>query len=276
MRSTAVNKLVWLAVSTTVLLAASFCSLAQQQAVQCTDPPGGAITCEKGQLATCAVVKGKVEGRCQTPPADLADKSQFEAWVFTEITKRPVKAADTNKPEVQEILKSGRWETSGKVITFRISGGIGISGSGNTLGSISQQGKNNIAQVGSNNQATINPDVNPNQPTRVYFCNGQWRTAGPSATAAFEIDMGGDTKDYEEMAALNNARKWSELLRVCNAQIKAKPEWLTPYLMCGLASLSLGNKEKAQDMLNYFDKNTGPSYDSCKYIADYLRGKIKE
>jgi hypothetical protein len=33
--------------------------------------------------------------------------------------------------------------------------------------------------------------VNPNLPPKTYFCDGQWRTAGPSATAAFDVSIGG-------------------------------------------------------------------------------------
>ena len=33
--------------------------------------------------------------------------------------------------------------------------------------------------------------VNPNLAAKTYFCDGHWRTAGPSATAAFDVSMGG-------------------------------------------------------------------------------------
>ena len=148
-----------------------------------------------------------------------------------------------------------------------MSGGIKIHGS------VTQKGQ--INQIGPNSQATINPDVNPNQPVKVYFCNGNWRTEGPGQNAALEVNLGGDTKDFEAMGNLNNTGKYLELLTYAQGQIKDKPEWLTPYLMSGLAYLALGDKAKAQEMLNYYDKKAGPGYDDCKYIADHLREAVK-
>jgi hypothetical protein len=72
--------------------------------------------------------------------------------------------------------------------------------------------------------------VNPNQPTRTYFCNGQWKTTGPSATAAFEISMGGDDTAFRKMVSLNNIKQYPDLLKECLNQISSAPEWLTSRL----------------------------------------------
>jgi len=115
--------------------------------------------------------------------------------------------------------------------------------------------------------------VNPNIPAKTYFCNGQWRTAGPGANAGFEINMGGDDSAFQEMVRLNNSRQYSELLKVCLAQIQTTPGWLTPRLFCGLAYLGTGDKVKAKAMLVEFDSKTGPAYDvdACQQMSVHLR-----
>jgi hypothetical protein len=119
--------------------------------------------------------------------------------------------------------------------------------------------------------------INPNLPVKTYFCNGQWRTAGPSATAAMAITMGGDNTVFQEMVRLNNSRQYAELLKLCLAQIHSTPEWLSPRLFCGLAYLGTGDREKAKAMLMEFDSMTGPAYDAdgCKEVSDFLHGQLR-
>jgi len=114
--------------------------------------------------------------------------------------------------------------------------------------------------------------VNPNIPAKTYFCNGQWRVAGPGAHAGFEINMGGDDSAFQTMLRLNNSRQYADLLKACIAQVSSAPEWLTPRLFCGLAYLGTGDKARAKDMLTDFDSRTGPSYnvDACPQMSDYL------
>lgn len=247
-----------------------------QQTVQCTDPPGGTIRCGPNQLAICIINKGKVEGRCETPPPGLKTKADVRAWVLGQITDKEISPAQANDSDFRKILESGAWHTNGKDITFSFSESLHTNDF--VTGEIKQQGQNNINQLGTNNQATINPEVNPNKPTRAYFCSGLSRTTGPSPTAAFAVSIDGDTKDFTNMAEMANAQRWPELLKACNEQIKLKPEWLTPYLLCGIASFKLGNRQKAQELSNYYDEHTGPSYDdpNCMHAANYLRDQLKE
>jgi hypothetical protein len=119
--------------------------------------------------------------------------------------------------------------------------------------------------------------VNPNLPTTTYFCNGQWRTVGPSARAAQEITMGGDDAIFQDMIRLNNSGQPADLLKECLAQISSAPEWLTPRLLCGMAYLRLGNRVKAKEMLTEFDSKTGPAYDvdACHQMSVYLHGQLQ-
>lgn len=119
--------------------------------------------------------------------------------------------------------------------------------------------------------------INPNLPTKVYFCDGEWRTQGPSATAALDISTGGDAKAFQMMVELYNSRKFPELLQDCLAQIQSTPEWLTPRLLCGLAYLGLGDRDRAATMLKEFDTRTGPAYDTdgCKQMSDFLHQQLR-
>src|ERR1700722_4203795 len=119
--------------------------------------------------------------------------------------------------------------------------------------------------------------VNPNIPAKTYFCNGQWRTAGPGANAGFEIIMGGDDSAFQQMVRLNNSKQYPELLKNCLAGIHSNPEWLTPRLFCGLGYLGIGDKLKAKDMLAEFDSKTGPAYDvdGCHQMSEYLHRALQ-
>jgi len=119
--------------------------------------------------------------------------------------------------------------------------------------------------------------VNPNIPAKTYFCNGQWRTAGPGANAGFEVSMGGDDSMFQEMVRLNNSAQYAELLKVCLAQIHSTPGWLTPRLFCALAYLGTKDKAKAKAMVEEFDSKTGPAYDvdACHQMSEYLHKNIK-
>jgi hypothetical protein len=118
--------------------------------------------------------------------------------------------------------------------------------------------------------------VNPNVPVKTYFCNGKWKTIGPSATSALEIDGGGDDTAFQSMLRLNNSAQYRELLKLCLGQIESSPEWLTPRLFCGLAYSALGDKTKAKSMMDEFDMRTGPAYDidACKQMSDFLHSKF--
>src|ERR1700682_3389439 len=72
--------------------------------------------------------------------------------------------------------------------------------------------------------------INPNMPVKTYFCNGQWRTAGPGPNAGFEVSTGGDDSAFQEMIRLNNSGQYPSLLKMCLAQINSAPGWLTPRL----------------------------------------------
>ncbi len=130
--------------------------------------------------------------------------------------------------------------------------------------------------TGPNSPITLNPDVNQNRPTRSYFCNGASRTIGPDAGAAFMVRVESDDTVFKKMIELNNSRQYDKLLAICAAEIESKPDWLTPYLFCGLGYLAASDTTKATEMLKHFDAKTGPLYGqgACKEISEFLRSSL--
>jgi hypothetical protein len=114
-------------------------------------------------------------------------------------------------------------------------------------------------------------NINPNQPARTYFCNGEWKDVGPSADAAFQISLGGDDSAFKQMIELNNSRQ-TAVIDLCLQQIQSTPEWLTPRLFCAVGYFEIGDKTKATAMLKEFDARTGPAYSdgACKQMSDFL------
>jgi hypothetical protein len=105
--------------------------------------------------------------------------------------------------------------------------------------------------------------VNPNIPTKVYFCGGGWRTQGPSANVGLMMSVKIDNDpSFQQMIDLANARptKDKELLKLCTSQIEANPEWLTPRLFCAIAYARMADKAKVKAMLDIYDARKGPAY----------------
>ena len=145
------------------------------------------------------------------------------------------------------------------------------------------------AAVGVNTgTVTVNPPVNPNKTVISYNCGGHGSSVGPSETALVSVRELDVSKEFEAMRAINNkaaaelnranqAEQYSKLLDKCNQQIQATPEWLSPYLFCGLGYAMTGAKDKARDMLSRYEGKAGPAYndDSCKQMVDYLRKSVQ-
>ena len=102
--------------------------------------------------------------------------------------------------------------------------------------------------------------VNPNLPTKTYFCDGTWKSTGPGTDSVVTFAMGDDEPSFKEMGELLNSDKPAALLKVCRAQIDSKPEWLTPRLFCAAAYFQTGDRVKAREMLAEFDAKSGPAY----------------
>ena len=89
------------------------------ETAQCADPPGGAVTCESGQIASCTVKGGRVDGRCKTPPADKSG-NELKAFVLSSLSGKAVSSEDVKKDEYKNALSKGHLETDGAVVNFKI------------------------------------------------------------------------------------------------------------------------------------------------------------
>jgi hypothetical protein len=122
--------------------------------------------------------------------------------------------------------------------------------------------------------------VNPNLPTKAYFCNGSWRSIGIGANSGMQMNANfAPDPSLAEMANLTNTNnQYEKLLKVCSFQIESNPDWLTPRLFCAIAYRSLGNTAKAKEMLEAYDARKGPAYDgddNCKKISDFLHANLR-
>ena len=152
----------------------------------------------------------------------------------------------------------------------------------NSNNSLNVSAPNGIAIGGNNNGiATVNnnPAVNPNAMTVMYDCGGNRRSSGPTPNTGLSVtlDVGHDESALKEMVRLNDAQQYSELLDTCRGNIAGEPEWLTPYLFCGLGYFASGDKLKAREMLAHYEQYKGPAYnvEMCNNIEDFLRNNLQ-
>jgi tetratricopeptide (TPR) repeat protein len=97
--------------------------------------------------------------------------------------------------------------------------------------------------------------------TTVYSFDGGFveiishENGGTQRTSSFL----GAPSEFYQMIQLQQEKKWQELIELCDKLIKAKPEWLTPYLAEGTAYFNLGQTEKAVPLLKYVRDESGGS-----------------
>ena len=81
-----------------------------ENSCDCSDPPGGRITCEDYQVAICRVKKGKVFGECKTPPKSATNATELRAWILSELLQTSIRPEDIERRrEYQRILSEGRY-----------------------------------------------------------------------------------------------------------------------------------------------------------------------
>jgi hypothetical protein len=144
--------------------------------------------------------------------------------------------------------------------------------------SISQQshGNNspNVATFGNNSPATVtvNPEKSPYAPLQTYDFGGARRTSEPGRQS---VIAGEETVAFQKLAQLYNTKDWEGLHEASEEQIKKTPEWLTPYLFSGVASMNLGDKERAKHRLTYVKtKASGNSqYADAERLLELLNNK---
>jgi tetratricopeptide (TPR) repeat protein len=115
-----VNHLHSTSILLTILLGVPVMTVGQSTQCECATPPGGSVTCEKGQVPICIVKNGKVTSICKSPPEDKKTIAQQNAWVLSIILGKDVTEDDLKlKPEYQSFLRHGSVITAEANITFQ-------------------------------------------------------------------------------------------------------------------------------------------------------------
>jgi hypothetical protein len=117
--------------------------------------------------------------------------------------------------------------------------------------------------------------INPNAPKVTYSLNGSTRTISPQGVS-LNLSPNPASKEIE---ALNAARDWPALARICERTMSETPEWYTPFVFAGIAYANLGQKDKAIDLLQRADQGMAGNTDygmlpaEVKRLLDLLRQK---
>jgi hypothetical protein len=127
-----------------------------QTSCQCEDPPGGTITCESRQAASCMVVNNKVHGRCQT-----IRSSNGRNVLDSVLSSQFGETIRLNLDEFREAIRSGMYMLEERVVTFNIPG-VAIPTQGAARGAAAQ---------------TPSPIVRP-IPPRTFECAVYFNLAG--------------------------------------------------------------------------------------------------
>lgn len=113
-------------------------------------------------------------------------------------------------------------------------------------------------------------NVNPNAPKVTYTFNGSRRVTSPGRSSADS----GAMDIFQEMLRLEQANNWQGLIRLSEAQIKDRPEWLTAYVMTGEGYLNLGQRDHALSVLAYAEKTIAGNPDYAP-IEPALRAMLE-
>jgi len=142
-------------------------------------------------------------------------------------------------------------------------------------GSITQNNVNgnNVVNSGSGT-VNVNSDPNPYANVVYYDFNGGIRETANSGT----VSAGEEFVSFQDVLyPLHEAKKWKALAEACEKDIKAYPQWLTPYQWAGEAYKELGEKNKAVNRLGHVVKIAGPNstYADSAQMLQELEGKDK-
>jgi hypothetical protein len=164
--------------------------------------------------------------------------------------QQDVKRGDTKPGKRESNNKNGERKKKGEVHNTAVQQSQGDS-SPNIIVQQHTEGPNSPI---ANSPVTINPPVNPNAPVVTYDFDGVRHT---QIGNRFIAEVGEETTRFQDMAALEKQRRWDDLRKQAESQIKTVPSWLTPYLFAAEAYANLGNRTKAVELCEYVKKQSG-------------------
>jgi len=89
----------------------------------------------------------------------------------------------------------------------------------------------------------------------------------------FRVITGEEFEVFQQLQRLEMEQDWPAVVEICEAEIEKTPEWLTPYLCCGVAHANLGHTEAAIHRLELVERESGgnPLYSAASRILMQLR-----
>ena len=90
--------------------------------------------------------------------------------------------------------------------------------------------------------------------TSTYDFNGAKRVT--TRPGHISLSGGPEVEVFKEMQRLETQRNFSQLVTICEKQIKKTPEWLTPYMYLGVAHANLGNRNRAIKLFEFVQENS--------------------
>lgn len=166
-------------------------------------------------------------------------------------------------------------------VRIRQSGGGNIANPGVIKGSITLGPCSVLQNGGSNNTASPTCYPDPNAPTTIYFCRGNYIIKYPNAAAlgAFSPMQDGFMADFISMRDLSSQGRHGELLDACKREIIDHPNWATPFLFCADATYSLGEIEQSIIYLRKYEGKKTDTYDQqggeCPAAVQRLKEALK-
>jgi hypothetical protein len=125
----------------------------------------------------------------------------------------------------------------------------------------------NVTTFGDNSPATvvINPKPNPYAPVVTFEYTGirHTTTQSPNKTVADDEN----TSVFYKMVSLFDTGDWKSVTDLGDLQIQKTPDWLTPYMISGLAYANMCDRQKAIELLKYVEEHKNRA--DQRYISKY-------
>jgi len=132
----------------------------------------------------------------------------------------------------------------------------------------------NILNQGSGD-ITINKKSDPNAWSVRYAPDGtKWEAKGGTHKAPDHVLV----PIGRQIQALYRAEKWPELVELCEKQVKAIPDWLTPYFFAAIGYGSLGDYRKGIERLEHFQAGAkeDPDYANLYAQTDRIMKQLRD
>jgi hypothetical protein len=110
--------------------------------------------------------------------------------------------------------------------------------------------------------------------TDSYDFNGVHRQTSGGRTSA---TVGNEVAIFQQLIELQEKQDWNALLVLSESQIEGTPNWLTPYLMAGVALANLSRFEEAKKRLESVVTRAGndPQYSEARTILEQIQEKAR-